>query len=122
MTGAKIWMAPGDCLSIPREPRVEKLAMLAPPVECFAAPGALDEVTLPLFLRSGGRDKITPPGSHREFLRALPECVEVDYQVVAEAGHFSFMDKFPPGETETLPDGPGYRAQLVAEILDFAHL
>lgn len=115
--GADMWHGPGARLALPHEPRLAKVAALAPPVEFFLAPGATERLAVPLLLRSAGQDAITTPASHKAFVARL-RC-PVDFAVEPLAGHFSYMDMPPPGTGDGLADGDAFRAGIAAEILAF---
>lgn len=97
LAGATPWGRDGMPLEVPREPRVGRLILYAPSAGWFAAPGSLDAVTAPMLVYAGGRDTVTPVDqvSHLKSARA-----EVDLRIVAQAGHFSFMNTPPPGVVE----------------------
>lgn len=120
MAGAQIWLGPGEKLPIGIEPRIDRLALLAPPVGFFGAPGALEAVSVPIFLRSGENDTITPPQTHSQFAEDLGARLSVDFAIVPQAGHFSFMDTLPPGQDEPMPDAAAFRARLADDIISFA--
>ncbi|MXO70802.1 alpha/beta hydrolase [Alteraurantiacibacter buctensis] len=115
--GADMWHGPGARLSVPHQPRLAKVAALAPPVEFFLAPGAAEKLAVPLLLRSAGQDSITTPASHKAFLARL-RC-PVDFTVEPLAGHFSYMDMPPPGTGDGLSDGAAFRARIAAKICAF---
>lgn len=115
--GADMWHGPGARLAVPHQPRLEKVAALAPPVEFFLAPGAAERLAVPLLLRSAGEDTITTPQSHQAFVERLRG--PVDYAVEPLAGHFSYMDVAPPGSADSLPDGDTFRAQVADEVIAF---
>ena len=120
MAGAQIWLGPGQRLDIATDPRIARIAMLAPPVGFFGAPQALDAVALPILLRSGGRDRAIPLETQQWLVDELSPRMPVDYAVVAEAGHFTFMDVPPPNTPEPMPDAEQYRVKMAGEIADFA--
>lgn len=120
LAGAIMWMGPGRPLTMPRVPGLSRLALLAPATGFYQAPGALDGVTAPVFVRAGERDTVTPP-TQAEWLReALAPRVSVDFRVEPGAGHFSFMHAPPPGMPEPLVDHAAFVEKLTAEIVAFA--
>lgn len=120
MAGATMWLSPGRQAPIARAERLDRLVMLAPPTGFFMAPGALDGLRLPILLRSGGADPITPPASHAAFVAALPDPSLADHATEPQAGHFSFMDSLPPGQQPAFAGEAGFRARLHEEIAAFA--
>lgn len=115
--GADMWHGPGTRLAVPHQPRLVKVAALAPPVEFFLAPGAAEKLAVPLLLRSAGQDAITTPLSHRAFAARLR--IPADFAVEPLAGHFSYMDVPPPGSGDSLPDGDAFRARVADEVIGF---
>jgi pimeloyl-ACP methyl ester carboxylesterase len=110
LAGATPWGRDGKPLEVPREPRVSRLALYAPAVGWFAAPGALDAVTATMLVYAGDNDTITPV---EQIMLVKNAAAPVDLRVVPGAGHFSFMDTPPPGTAET----EGFdRAQFLTEL------
>ncbi len=118
----------GTEFEVSRDRRVGAVALLAPAVPWFQAPGALRGVRVPVFLRTGERDRITDGFHARIVLDGLPSDVSVDYQVVENAGHFSFQSPFPPAMVRPgfapAGDPPGfdraaYEPVLAAELRAF---
>lgn len=91
-------------LSIPRDPRVRALVLLAPATEWLAAEGALAEVDVPILMRTGEKDAICGPHHAEIVLRGVRDRSRVDHAVVPNAGHFSFLTPFPPERVR--PDFP----------------
>ena len=121
MAGAAMWLGPGRRLPVDREERLRAIALLAPPVGFFQAPGALDTLDLPIFLRSGGADKVSPASTHRQFLERLPQGLPVDFRVEEKADHFSFMDQRPPKQDPEFPeDEAALRERLHDELVALA--
>jgi pimeloyl-ACP methyl ester carboxylesterase len=97
LAGATPWGRDRRPIDVPREPRVCRLALYAPAAGWFQAPGALDEITVPMLVYAGELDPVTPPAQalHLKTARA-----DVDVRIVPGAGHFSFMNVLPPGTSE----------------------
>jgi predicted dienelactone hydrolase len=119
--GADLWLGPEDRIAGVRDPRLSALVLLAPALGYFAAPGALDAVDLPLLLRVGSADAVTPPDDARRFVAALNGRISCDFAVVDGADHFSFMDQRPPGQPEPWADAATFRVQLAERIIALAH-
>jgi len=115
-------------LAVARDPRILALVLLAPATPWLMAEGALAEVNVPIFMRTGELD-VHAPSFHAEIvLRGVPDRARVDHRVIANAGHFSFQSPFPPAMTrpEFPPsqDPPGfdraaYQLELQAEVSAF---
>ncbi|UGT61678.1 alpha/beta hydrolase family protein [Nocardia asteroides] len=102
----------GTPLRPPAEPRIRRAVLYTPAAGWFTAPGALDELTIPLLVYAGGRDTVTPP-EQALHLRTAPADVEV--RVLPEAGHFTFMHDPPPGLAE---EPAPVREQLLDGIVE----
>lgn len=120
----------GQPRSVPvtRDPRVRALVLLAPASGWYMGEGALAGVDLPILVRTGELDEITPAFHADIVVRGAGNPRLVDHQVVRGAGHFSFQSPFPPEMTrpEFPPsqDPPGfdraaYQPVLHGEILAF---
>jgi alpha-beta hydrolase superfamily lysophospholipase len=120
LAGGRMWLDASGPLPIEREPRLERLALLAPPTGFFMAPGALGEVGIPLLVVAGSEDTITPPAQAEFVRRELAGRVPVELQIAQGAGHFSFMHVPPPHTAEPLGDRDGFLAQLVETLAAFA--
>ncbi len=102
LAGATPWERDGEPLKVPREPRVSRLALYAPATGWFAAPGALDAVTVPVLVYAGELDTVTPV---EQAIHLKSASAHVDLRIVPKAGHFSFMNSPPPGMAD---DGDGF--------------
>jgi predicted dienelactone hydrolase len=77
------------------DPRVRALVLLAPATPWFMAPGALADVRVPILMLSGERDEHAPAW-HAELVRGgVPDVSRIEYHVVPNAGHYSFLAPFP---------------------------
>jgi predicted dienelactone hydrolase len=113
-------------VAVEPDPRVRAVALLAPAVPWFMAPGALDAVRVPLLVRTAEHDTLTPPFFIEQILAGLPAGTHVDLAVVPGAGHFSFLAPMPPAFAHAPPaqDPPGfdrvaYQPRLCAEVEAF---
>ncbi|MCC3156851.1 alpha/beta fold hydrolase [Hymenobacter sp. 15J16-1T3B] len=103
--------------------RVRALVLLAPALPWFMAEGSLGGVHLPVLALAGEQDEHIPPVFVEQVLRGLPDASRLDYRVVANAGHFSFLSPFPPARVSPQfppsqdPPGFGDRARFHAEEL-----
>jgi len=118
----------GGALEVTHEPRVRALVLLAPATPWFAQDEALRGVRVPILMRTGEHDPHTPPIHAEIVLRGVADRSQVDHEVVAGAGHFSFLSPFPAAmRSPTFPpsqDPPGfdreaYQPRLAAEIIAF---
>lgn len=116
LAGGQAWMRVGHRLVVDREPRLERLALLAPATGYFQAPGALSDVRTPMIAWAGTNDGITPPAQAAFLKHALEGRVDVDLRVEEGAGHFSFMNALPPHVTDPIADREAFLARVASEI------
>jgi predicted dienelactone hydrolase len=99
--------------------RVTAIVLLAPATAWFKAEGALDRVRVPVLLITAEHDEHTPP-FHAEIVTRGVATVE--HHIVANAGHFSFLDPFPPALTRPdfapSQDPPGFDREVYHETLN----
>ena len=100
-------------------PRLERLAVFAPPTDFFRRPGALDRIRMPMKIWVGAKDTITPPAQSRFLMDALAAQASVALQVDPDAGHFTYMDELPPNVPEPHPDRHTFLAGLADEVTAF---
>ena len=96
LAGATAYTVKKEPISSPINQKFEKLALMAPATDFFRAPHALDKLDSPLLLIGGENDRITPPITMDELRFNSPSKLDVRIKRLAEAHHFSFMDKLPP--------------------------
>jgi len=111
------------------DPRVRALVLLAPAVPWFMADGALAEVDVPILLRVAQHDRAAPAELNASIIRrGVRDPARIDFQSIANAGHFSFASPFPPemvrADFAPSQDPPGfdraaYQPILHAEIASF---
>ncbi len=113
-------------VTVERDPRIRAVVLLAPALPWFMAPGALADVSVPVFARTGERDELSPPYFVERILHGL---ARLDYQVVPGAGHFfcfgpvpPLMAAFPPAQDPPGFDRASYQPRLFAEIEAFLRL
>jgi predicted dienelactone hydrolase len=90
---------------VPVEPdeRIRAIVLLAPALPWFMAHGALADVAVPVLVRTGAEDTLSPPYFVERILSGLPSTTPIDYRVVPGAGHFAFFGPIPPELV-----GPGF--------------
>ena len=114
-----MWLGPGHRVGIVPDPRLTRLALLAPPTGFFQAPGALDAVRVPILAWVGSADAMTPPSQCEWLARTLRASQTVDVRVTAGAGHFSFMDQPPPHASEPLPNKAEFLREHALAVRQF---
>ena len=119
LAGAEAWTRAAQRVSVAPDPRLGRLALLAPATDFFRAPGALDGVHVPVRAWTGTRDEMTPPAQAAFLKDGIGGRVPVDVHIVEGAGHFSFMNAPPPQTVEPLPDRDIFLAGLGNQICRF---
>jgi predicted dienelactone hydrolase len=119
LAGATAWTMPGAPVRVAAEPRLERIGLLAPAAAFFRGPGALEGVRTPIHAWVGGKDSMTPPDQAQFVQNALAGKAKMEVSLVADAGHFSFMNMPPPHAVETLPDRDAFLRQLADEVASF---
>lgn len=119
LAGGQMWLQTGQRINIAPDPRLARLALLAPPTGFFQAPAALDDVRVPILAWVGTEDDVTPPAQTRWLAHALRDSQTVDVRVTTGAGHFSFMDNPPPNTVEPHPDQPIFLREYSSDVCQF---
>lgn len=101
VAGGRPWVAGADGVVHPvdvdRDARVKALVLLMPATFWFP-PEGLRGVDVPVLMRTGERDEITPTEVHaRAVIDGVADGARVEHKVIAGAGHFGVMSKFPAG-------------------------
>lgn len=108
--------------------RIKSLVLLAPASVWFKADGALNAVNIPILMFAGEKDEHTLSFHAQIILEGVSDKMSIQYRVIKNAGHFSFLSsfpnsminvKFPPSQD---PDGfnrESFHKELNAEVLDF---
>jgi pimeloyl-ACP methyl ester carboxylesterase len=118
LAGATPWGRDGKPLDVPREPRVSRLVLYAPAAGWFAAPNALDAVTVPMLVYAGELDTVTPV---EQAIHLKDAPTKVDLRIVPKAGHFSFMNTPPPGTADDDAfDRDRFLTDLAQTTMEFA--
>lgn len=122
LAGGQMWLGPGVRIDIPQEPRIHRLAMLAPSTGFFRAPAALDAVRLPLLVWVGSEDAITPSAQSDwlvQTLRAAHPDQPLDLRITQGVGHFSFMDQPPPQASAPMHDKQAFLDETARVLTTF---
>lgn len=115
---------PAQRIEVAPDPRVSALVLLAPATPWFSLPGALAAVRTPILLLAGEKDEICPtPWMPRVVVDGVPAGTPVEYRVVDDAGHFSFLSPWPEAMTSPAfppsQDPHGFdRHRFVGELND----
>ena len=119
LAGGVAWTMPGQPACVPADDRLQRLALMAPAADFFRGPGALDEVRASICAWVGAKDSMTPPDGAYAMKSRLDGRADMDLRLIADAGHFSYMNVPPPHATETLPDRDAFLRQLADDVGDF---
>jgi hypothetical protein len=99
--------------------KFERLALLAPPVDFFMHPGALQSVDTQIYLRNGSKDTVTPPSKALLLKHMFEKQVQINFLLDEEAGHFSYMDELPPQIEDSQPNRKVFLVNLATDIAQY---
>lgn len=108
--------------------RVKALVLLAPAAVWFREAGALRGVHVPILMLAAEHDEFTPAFHAQLVLDGVGNRAGLEYRVVPNAGHFSFLSPFPAAmNNPAFPpsqDPPGFdrarfHRELNTEVLAF---
>jgi predicted dienelactone hydrolase len=80
------------------DPRIRALVLLNPATFWFID-GSLKTLHLPILIRTGAKDELTPIEHAHKILAGVADPSLVEHKDIPGAGHFAFMSKFPPEMT-----------------------
>lgn len=109
----------GETVRTAPAPSLRRLALMAPAMDFFRRPGSLAGVTTSVLAWAGGRDGIAPPQSIQRLTNTADGIAGAEVRVVAEAGHFSFMNVTPPHITDAMTGRDAFLAGLAEDIARF---
>jgi hypothetical protein len=92
---------------------------LAPPVDFFLHPGALQSVDTQIYLRNGGKDTVTPPSKALLLKQIFEKQCQINLLLDEEAGHFSYMDELPPQIEDSQPNRKAFLVNLARDIAQY---
>lgn len=95
LAGGQPWTKQGRQVGVRPDPRIKALVLMAPAAAWYGAPAALDEVNLPILLLVAEKDPITPAPVTDLVRERVPNRDLVEYHLVKNAGHFSFLSPWP---------------------------
>jgi predicted dienelactone hydrolase len=132
--GGTPWAAPRETpdrlprsVNVQPDSRVSALVLLMPATFWFVT-DSLKEVNVPILIRTGSKDTITPSSHAETIIRGVAAPSLVQHEVILGAGHFSAMSKFPAALTSPTfppsqdPDGfdrEAYQPKLFADVERF---
>jgi predicted dienelactone hydrolase len=121
--GGQAWTGPheskgGQAAPVPVTPdaRIRSLVLLNPATFWFIE-GSLRSVLLPILLRTGEKDELTPIEHAHNIINGVADPALIEHQDIPGAGHFAFMSKFPPEMTrpnfKPSQDPPGFDRESI---------
>jgi pimeloyl-ACP methyl ester carboxylesterase len=118
LAGAQAWTVNGKlAFAFPR--KFAGLALLSPATNFFWHPGALDPVDVPLDVRVGVKDTMTPPREAAFLKQELGARMPVALHLDEDADHFTYMDDLPPHATDTHPGRGAFLAAVAEDMAAF---
>lgn len=115
-------------ISVAHGRKINSLVLLAPGTIWFKEKGALSEVDIPILMIAAGKDEFIQPFQAQIVLDGVVDSSKVEYRIVENAGHFSFLSPFPefmitpgffPAQDPVGFDRQKFHNELNIEILDF---
>jgi predicted dienelactone hydrolase len=128
IAGGIPWSKDGKRVEVTPDPRVRALVLLAPGTAFYYPEDSLRDVKIPILLLTAEHDPVTPRWQAELLLDRVPDCGQVIWKEIENAGHFSFLSPFPPPMKNpgflpsTDPEGfdrEKLHEQLPGEVLDF---
>jgi len=117
--GGIAWTGPNESkgsapAQVPVTPdaRIRSLVLLNPATFWFID-DSLRPLRLPILMRTGEKDELTPIEHARKIIAGVAEPALVEHKDIPGAGHFAFMSKFPPEMTR-----PGFKPSQDPEGFD----
>lgn len=99
--------------------KFERLVLLAPSVDFFLHPGAMESVDTQIYLRNGCKDTVTPPSKALLLKETMEKQGQIKFLLDDEAGHFSYMDILPPQIEDCQSDRNAFLSDLAEDISRF---
>ncbi len=134
VAGGQPWSSPAESpdgqlrpVPVQQDQRVAALVLLNPAAFWFV-PESLRAVRVPILIRTGAKDEITPIEHAHKIINGVADASLVEHKDVAGGGHFAFMSKFPPEMTrpnfKPSQDPPGFdresiQPELFADVTSF---
>ena len=116
LAGGEAQTLAGDTVISGSKLKFDRLALFAPPTDCFRRAGALKSVRAPIRIWVGAKDSITPRAQAQFLKEVLLLQGPIDICLDEEAGHFSYMDELPPNITDSHPNRRKCLASLANDV------
>jgi predicted dienelactone hydrolase len=123
VAGGQPWTGPNESkgaapspVAVRADTRVRALVLLNPATFWYVD-GSLRDVRVPIMIRTGEKDDITPIGHTLKIIDGVPDASLVEHNDIPGGGHFAFMSKFPPEMTrpqfKPSQDPPGFDREAI---------
>ena len=116
------WTKEGQRVPVTPDDRIKVLVLMAPATGWFDTETSLERVNIPILLYAAEMDKITPPEYVGIIQRRIKDPGLINYRLVKNGGHFSFLTPFPAEmrRPQFMPssDPPGFDREAFHEILN----
>ncbi|QXV66878.1 alpha/beta hydrolase [Mucilaginibacter sp. 21P] len=119
LAGVKAMTFSGDLVETNFKSQFNGLVLLAPAVDFYLHPGALNTLNTGVYLRTGAKDTVTPPERTILFKNMLEEKHEVRFILDENAGHFSYMDQLPPNVEDIQPEREIFLSALASDVTEY---
>lgn len=115
-------------IKVAHDRKIKSLVLLAPGTIWFKDKGALSGVDIPILMITAEKDQFTQPFHAQIVLEGVADNSKVEYRIIENAGHFSFLSPFPqfmitpeffPAQDPVGFDREKFHNELNIEILDF---
>lgn len=115
-------------INVTNDSRIKALVLLAPAAVWFREKGALSKVDIPILMLAGEKDEYTPQYHSKIVLEGVPDINKIQYRVIKNPGHFSFLSPFPksmisetflPSQDPAGFDRERFHHELNDEVLKF---
>lgn len=117
LNGVEGWTKGGmEHLSVQREIEFEKLLLLAPALDFFPDPRALEPVVARVWFWLGRKDEMVPVAKVEAMQANARPGHEIEIFIDELAGHFTCMDELPPQVKDTHPDRQSYLERLAEQV------
>jgi alpha-beta hydrolase superfamily lysophospholipase len=119
LAGGQMWMDANNRVDCTVEMKFHKLILMAPAAGYFQAPDALEKVVTPIQLWVGLKDQITPKTQVAIIEDRMSGKKLVDFRIIENANHFSFMDELPPTVQDTVENRQLFLDSVYSEIWSY---
>lgn len=115
-------------INVAHDRKINSLVLLAPGTVWFREKGALSEVDIPILMIAAEKDEFIQPFQAQIVLDGVVDSSKVEYRIIKNAGHFSFLSPFPefmitpgffPAQDPVGFDRQKFHNELNIEILNF---